>query len=469
MTSTERADCFRAPDNDSLLAWYRDSAVTAGAQRASALHSAPRLRLLRRVDRSRDRDEARDREILERDHYRCRYCSAPLVHVDHLRRLGRIVGDDVLSGETAGSWRRGGHASSPSPLWLLTCGTTDAAMRTRSRRRTSPPDLVAACLPCHRGIVGLALDEVGLDDPRGRPPDEFPDWYPLLDLLDHPPETAYALVDHALLLDGSTLNLAGRLVGRIALDATVQLTVSCQDAPLATTSITTTRTSDDGLAFHGHLVLAETLRGEPAPEHLDVELRLGDDSLRLFALPGSTETPNRAYVEPIAELTGLGRRIRFVTVCGIRLQLDSIPSRADVAAIEVSDSTISLVIVPSSAAEADAVWIQRRGASVDAARVDLVRDGSGSWVLTPDVRLVPSGVEEVVLWDTWVSWTAGRRQLTERAGRLSSDLLSVRDAVLLPPVACEVEDQLLRVRPYFTHSRHLAMRVSIAPSQDGST
>jgi hypothetical protein len=171
-------------------------------------------------------------------------------------------------------------------------------------------------------------------------------------------------------------------------------------------------------------------------------------------------------IEPIARVSTLGRIARFDTATGLELAVSAIPATADIVGIGLEDSTITLEIAPFSPSpidsdSLDAVWLQRRGDRTANSSVEFTRGNDSRWRLEIDRRLLPDEMDASQIWDTWVSWRSNGERMTARAGRVSSDLVDLRDAVRLPAMQANDTRVHLDVRPYYTISKHLAVKTSL--------
>ena len=103
-------------------------------------------------------------EVFARDSYRCRYCDSQLFAVAAFRRYEKKVGGEVfpLSG-MKGNRPKAGASLVFRPVadhvdpWSRG-GTTDL------------DNLVTSCWPCNFGKMEYTVQELGISDPRSRPP-----------------------------------------------------------------------------------------------------------------------------------------------------------------------------------------------------------------------------------------------------------------------------------------------------------
>lgn len=103
-----------------------------------------------------------EREVFERDGWRCRFCGIRIVAKKAIRvldaRFPRVL-----------RWSQTGDAEKHC-AFLALCSSLDHVLP-HSRGGTNDLDnLVAACGPCQFGRNQWTLEEVGISDPRLRPP-----------------------------------------------------------------------------------------------------------------------------------------------------------------------------------------------------------------------------------------------------------------------------------------------------------
>lgn len=100
--------------------------------------------------------------IYERDGYRCRYCGCRIVLKSARSVLTKLF-PDVVPWPT--NTDKGKHAA----FYALN-GAVDHVVPHSKGGDNSPGNLVATCWPCNNGKESFLLDEMGISDPRDRPP-----------------------------------------------------------------------------------------------------------------------------------------------------------------------------------------------------------------------------------------------------------------------------------------------------------
>jgi hypothetical protein len=100
--------------------------------------------------------------VFLRDSYRCRYCGLRIISKEVFSEYSRIVGPEYFSVERENSKRNG--------LTLGLRGVADHVEPFASGGLTEIENLVTSCYSCNFGKAGYTLDQVGIEDPKLRPP-----------------------------------------------------------------------------------------------------------------------------------------------------------------------------------------------------------------------------------------------------------------------------------------------------------
>jgi 5-methylcytosine-specific restriction endonuclease McrA len=103
-----------------------------------------------------------EKEVFERDSYRCRYCDIRIVSKDVFREYSHLVGAEIFSIERANEKRNG--------LTLGLRGVADHVEAYASGGETQIENLVTSCYSCNFGKSGYTLKQIGIEDPRLRQP-----------------------------------------------------------------------------------------------------------------------------------------------------------------------------------------------------------------------------------------------------------------------------------------------------------
>ena len=127
----------------------------------------------------RDNDSPRlipstEKKVFERDCFRCRYCGLRIIAKEVFAEYSRIVGSENFSIERENSKRNG--------LTLGLRGVADHVEPYASGGETSLENLVTSCYSCNFGKAGYTLEQLGIEDPRLRPPVKD-DWRGLTEFL----------------------------------------------------------------------------------------------------------------------------------------------------------------------------------------------------------------------------------------------------------------------------------------------
>lgn len=99
--------------------------------------------------------------LFARDGYRCRFCGLKVVLRAAVKRL------DL---EFPAAIRWSGPQSQQHPAFRASCASADHLVPHSRGGSNEPDNLVTACGPCQFGRNQWLISEVGLNDPRSRPP-----------------------------------------------------------------------------------------------------------------------------------------------------------------------------------------------------------------------------------------------------------------------------------------------------------
>lgn len=103
-----------------------------------------------------------ENQVFLRDSYRCRYCGQRIIAKEVFAEYSRIVGRDKFSVERENSQRNG--------LTLGLRGVADHVDPYAFGGLTDLENLVTSCYSCNFGKAGYTLEQLGIEDPRTRPP-----------------------------------------------------------------------------------------------------------------------------------------------------------------------------------------------------------------------------------------------------------------------------------------------------------
>lgn len=115
-----------------------------------------------------------EKQVFIRDSYRCRYCGLRIISKEIFAQYSRIVGANLFSVQRKNSLRNG--------LTLGLRGVADHVEPYASGGETRIENLVTSCYSCNFGKAGYTFEQLGLEDPRCRPPAED-DWQGLTEYL----------------------------------------------------------------------------------------------------------------------------------------------------------------------------------------------------------------------------------------------------------------------------------------------
>jgi len=107
---------------------------------------------------------AKERQLLhERDRFHCRFCGIPVIRKEIREKIKRIYPEFVTWGRTNLSQHAGFQA-----MWLQ----YDHVVPHARGGNNDLENVVITCAPCNYGKWNYLVSEIGLSDPRRRPPSQ---------------------------------------------------------------------------------------------------------------------------------------------------------------------------------------------------------------------------------------------------------------------------------------------------------
>lgn len=103
-----------------------------------------------------------EKKVFIRDSYHCRYCGLRIISKEIFSEYSRIVGAEIFSVERENLRRNG--------LTLGLRGVADHVEPYAAGGLTEIENLVTSCYSCNFGKAGYTLEQLGIEDPRLRPP-----------------------------------------------------------------------------------------------------------------------------------------------------------------------------------------------------------------------------------------------------------------------------------------------------------
>jgi len=142
--------------------WYINHGQMSGCHRAMALGITPPPVL----DESK-RDPLRvpkkyEKEVFERDGYRCRYCGIRLISNEFLKRFIKALDSPAF--------RKGPTNRDTHGIIHICNPVADHVFPWNMGGKTLPENLVASCATCNYGKAGYTIEQLGISDPFSRQP-----------------------------------------------------------------------------------------------------------------------------------------------------------------------------------------------------------------------------------------------------------------------------------------------------------
>lgn len=127
------------------------------------------------LDPVRNVSTALQRIVLARDRYCCRYCGTPVVPKAVLDAYALVVGTGAFPTKAGNAGKHG--------VVLAFRANIDHVLPHNLGGRTDATNLVAACWSCNYGKNRFTVEELSIEDPRGREPLGWNDWTGLTEYL----------------------------------------------------------------------------------------------------------------------------------------------------------------------------------------------------------------------------------------------------------------------------------------------
>jgi len=106
--------------------------------------------------------------VLQRDNFRCRYCSLPLVAKSVLHAFSKLMGPEAFCSLGSNLERHG--------IALVFRANVDHVVPWNQGGLTDVNNLVSACQCCNYGKASFTLEQIGIDDPRNRLASDRDSW-----------------------------------------------------------------------------------------------------------------------------------------------------------------------------------------------------------------------------------------------------------------------------------------------------
>lgn len=144
--------------NDKLRDWYCEHGQMSGFFRNKVLGTESELKDVP-LDSLRAPDKYQ-KEVFERDDYTCQYCGTKVIPKQVLAAYSRLVGNKFFKATGTNNERHG--------IVLAFRANADHVEPWKYGGRTNPENLVTCCWSCNYGKGGYTLEEIGINDPRGK-------------------------------------------------------------------------------------------------------------------------------------------------------------------------------------------------------------------------------------------------------------------------------------------------------------
>jgi hypothetical protein len=161
-TDVEAAmEALKLIENQRIREWCVEHGQMSGIARHRML-GRPAAHVSTVASALRDPSPTLATQVLQRDGYHCRYCGLAVIPRDVLVAFGKLVGGHSFPTGRRNEDRHGAA--------LAAWAQVDHVVPYRLGGATMPENLVTACWACNYGKDRFTLEQLGLSDPRERPP-----------------------------------------------------------------------------------------------------------------------------------------------------------------------------------------------------------------------------------------------------------------------------------------------------------
>jgi 5-methylcytosine-specific restriction endonuclease McrA len=147
--------------NEEITHWYVEHGQMSGMHRKNILNRPEPVSLNmegRDIVRS---PKKYQKQVFERDGYKCRYCGAEVISQEFLKLFSEAL--------NLPKFRRGNSNLTTHGIYHLTWPVADHVYPWVNGGGTNLSNLVTSCAPCNYGKAGYTIDQIGINDPFNFP------------------------------------------------------------------------------------------------------------------------------------------------------------------------------------------------------------------------------------------------------------------------------------------------------------
>ena len=157
----EARDVLQMIRSDEMRQWFDEHGQMSGINRNKKLAIRVSPAPLAELDPIRA-PKPIEKKVFERDSYTCRYCGLRLISKEVLSAMESLVG-------SASFGTKGKNAEQHGVVHAFKI-VADHVVPHRQGGRTNLENLVSACPACNYGKYNFTVEQLGISDPRDRPP-----------------------------------------------------------------------------------------------------------------------------------------------------------------------------------------------------------------------------------------------------------------------------------------------------------
>jgi 5-methylcytosine-specific restriction endonuclease McrA len=159
--------------DDELRSWYIEHGQMSGWHHRVKALNLPLPKSYQGIFDNPKIPEILSHRVFKRDGYHCRYCESRVIDERALKRFQSLIGKEYFQYSGKSNQIRHGIA-------LNFRATADHVVPIKRGGKTQIENLVTSCWSCNYGKLNALVEQMGIDDPRTRPPILTEDWSGLI-------------------------------------------------------------------------------------------------------------------------------------------------------------------------------------------------------------------------------------------------------------------------------------------------
>jgi 5-methylcytosine-specific restriction endonuclease McrA len=156
-------------ESDRLRYWYEEHGQMSGWHHRVKILALPKPNKFNGEVDPNKRISPFEADVYKRDGFKCRYCGIRVISPKALKKAEKLFGKEIFVAVGKGNSIRHGIA-------LTFRATADHVLPLSFGGRTNMDNLVTSCWNCNYGKYNVLIEQMGVTDPRLRPPVITTNW-----------------------------------------------------------------------------------------------------------------------------------------------------------------------------------------------------------------------------------------------------------------------------------------------------